>query len=41
VLETAMSLRLKRWGLANPAFLADQPIGRLPSENRAQSVSLG
>jgi hypothetical protein len=30
VLGTALDLRLKRWGLANPAFLADTPSGRLP-----------
>jgi glycosyltransferase involved in cell wall biosynthesis len=30
VLETALQLRLKRWGLAKPAFLADGDYGRLP-----------
>jgi glycosyltransferase involved in cell wall biosynthesis len=30
VLRTALDLRLKRWGLANPAFLADTPYERLP-----------
>ena len=30
VLRSAMDLRLKRWGLANPAFLADTPYERLP-----------
>jgi glycosyltransferase involved in cell wall biosynthesis len=35
VLGTALGLRLKRWGLANPAFLADAPYGRLPSESPA------
>jgi hypothetical protein len=29
VLSTAMDLRLKRWGLAKPAFLADAPTERL------------
>jgi glycosyltransferase involved in cell wall biosynthesis len=29
VLSTALDLRLKRWGLANPAFLADAPTERL------------
>jgi glycosyltransferase involved in cell wall biosynthesis len=29
VLRTALDLRLKRWGLANPAFLEDAPVGRL------------
>jgi glycosyltransferase involved in cell wall biosynthesis len=29
VLSTAMDLRLKRWGLANPGFLADAPTQRL------------
>jgi glycosyltransferase involved in cell wall biosynthesis len=33
VLGTALGLRLKRWGLANPAFLADAPYGRLPIES--------
>src|ERR1700733_1412780 len=33
VLGTALGLRLKRWGLANPAFLADAPYGRLPVES--------
>jgi hypothetical protein len=44
VLGTAMSLRLKRWGLAKPAFLADVPYERLLSESTAahsQSISLG
>ena len=31
VLQTALDLRLKRWGLAKPAFLADMPLGRLPT----------
>jgi hypothetical protein len=35
VLGTAMSLRLKRWGLAKPAFLADLPYERLLSDNMA------
>ena len=30
VLGTALNLRLKRWGMANPPFLADTPSGRLP-----------
>ncbi len=29
VLGTALDLRLKRWGLAKPAFLADAPSERL------------
>jgi hypothetical protein len=29
VLGTALDLRLKRWGLANPGFLADTPAARL------------
>ena len=29
VLRTALDLRLKRWGLAKPAFLADAPSERL------------
>ena len=29
VLSTALDLRLKRWGLANPGFLADAPTERL------------
>jgi len=29
VLSTAMDLRLKRWGLAKPSFLADAPTERL------------
>jgi hypothetical protein len=33
VLRTAMDLRLKRWGLANPAFLADVPYERLPADS--------
>ncbi len=32
VLGTALDLRLKKWGLANPAFLADEPLERLPPE---------
>jgi hypothetical protein len=31
VLRTALDLRLKRWGLAKPAFLADVPLERLPA----------
>jgi len=31
VLRTALDLRLKRWGLANPAILADGPHERLPN----------
>ena len=44
VLATAVSLRLKRWGLAKPAFLADAPYERLHSDSTAahsQSISLG
>src|ERR1700721_3633134 len=44
VLGTAMSLRLKRWGLAKPAFLADVPDERLlndTSTTHSQSISLG
>jgi hypothetical protein len=44
VLGTAMSLRLKRWGLTKPAFLADVPYERLLSDTPAshsQSISLG
>ena len=41
VLKTAMDLRLQRLGLAKPAFLADQPYGRLPRSNAAPTVSLG
>jgi glycosyltransferase involved in cell wall biosynthesis len=44
VLGTAMSLRLKRWGLTKPAFLADVPYERLLSDTSAthsQSISLG
>ena len=33
VLGTALDFRLKRWGLAKPAFLADAPAERLPLEN--------
>src|SRR6201996_2238734 len=32
VLGTALDFRLKRWGLANPAFLADAPAERLVPE---------
>ena len=42
VLGTALDLRLKRWGLAKPAFLADVPYERLPdrrSEPHSQSIS--
>jgi glycosyltransferase involved in cell wall biosynthesis len=31
VLRTALDLRLKRWGLAKPAFLEDVPLERLPA----------
>ncbi len=41
VLQTAMSLRLKRWGLVKPFFLEDKPLDRLPSRSTAQPVSLG
>jgi hypothetical protein len=33
VLGTALDLRLKRWGLANPAFLADAPSERLATDS--------
>jgi hypothetical protein len=35
VLQTALDLRLKRWGLAKPAFLADMPYGRLLADSAA------
>jgi glycosyltransferase involved in cell wall biosynthesis len=35
VLRTALDLRLKRWGLAKPAFLEDVPLGRLPAGGAA------
>jgi hypothetical protein len=35
VLRTALDLRMKRWGLANPAFLEDVPLGRLPAGGAA------
>jgi glycosyltransferase involved in cell wall biosynthesis len=38
VLGTALDLRLKRWGLAKPAFLADVPYERLPAEGLVQSI---
>src|SRR5258707_856685 len=42
VLGTALDLRLKRWGLAKPAFLADVPYERLAPEGstpHTQSIS--
>src|SRR6201996_1185463 len=40
VLGTALDLRLKKWGLAKPAFLADVPLERLPAEGTVpQSIS--
>ena len=39
VLGTALDLRLKRWGLAKPAFLADVPYERLLADGAAQSIS--
>ncbi len=42
VLGTALDLRLKKWGLAKPSFLADVPLERLPPEGAAppsQSIS--
>jgi glycosyltransferase involved in cell wall biosynthesis len=39
VLGTALDLRLKRWGLAKPAFLADVPYERLPPEGSAPPIS--
>jgi hypothetical protein len=39
VLGTALDLRLKRWGLAKPAFLADVPMERLPPEGSAPPIS--
>lgn len=44
VLSTALDLRLKRWGLAKPAFLADMPSERLQSDGsvpQMMSSSLG
>ena len=41
VLETAVAMRLQRWGLARPAFLVDQPSARLPHSNPLKSFSLG
>ena len=38
VLGTALDLRLKRWGLAKPAFLADAPNERLPAEESVASI---
>ena len=38
VLGTALDLRLKRWGLAKPAFLADAPKERLPAEESVESI---
>ena len=40
VLGTALNLRLKKWGLAKPAFLADVPFERLPPEGSAPSQSI-
>jgi hypothetical protein len=42
VLGTALDLRLKKWGLAKPSFLADVPLERLPPEGAtppSQSIS--
>jgi glycosyltransferase involved in cell wall biosynthesis len=42
VLGTALDLRLKKWGLAKPSFLADVALERLPPEGAAppsQSIS--
>src|SRR6201996_801213 len=43
VLGTAMQLRLKRWNLAKPDFLADVPQGRLrnPAPSQPQTASGG
>ncbi len=44
VLRTALDLRLKRWGLAKPAFLEDAPLGRLGAGGAAPhsiSATLG
>jgi glycosyltransferase involved in cell wall biosynthesis len=38
VLGTALDLRLKRWGLAKPSFLADAPFERLPAEGSVESI---
>jgi hypothetical protein len=38
VLGTALDLRLRRWGLAKPAFLADAPNERLPAEESVESI---
>ena len=38
VLGTALDLRLKRWGLAKPSFLADAPSERLPAEGSVDSI---
>jgi glycosyltransferase involved in cell wall biosynthesis len=38
VLGTALDLRLKRWGLAKPSFLADAPNERLPAEESVESI---
>lgn len=38
VLGTALDLRLKRWGLAKPRFLADAPNARLPAEESVESI---
>jgi glycosyltransferase involved in cell wall biosynthesis len=40
VLGTALDVRLKRWGMANPAFLADLPSARLPIGNAPQAQSV-
>src|ERR1700689_750202 len=41
VLRTALDLRLKRWGLAKPAFLADAPSERLASDSlEAHTMSI-
>jgi hypothetical protein len=40
VLGTALDLRLKRWGLAKPAFLDDAPSERLLADGTVpQSIS--
>jgi glycosyltransferase involved in cell wall biosynthesis len=38
VLGTALDLRLKRWGLANPGFLADAPSERLAADSLGTQV---
>ncbi len=41
VLRTALDVRLKRWGLAKPAFLADAPSERLASDSlEAHTMSI-